>query len=169
MIPEQLEATQKASEGFPGEFHFVPEHTEDQGVGNCADYVDVDDALVYVQSDDEDPHTIASPIESYVAEPLATMLNAVPELLAELTDLRAQLDHAISENLAFNVKVAREINEARSQRDALGAALIEACDLAKSIAWKLHRECPNDLDETEHPKTIERFNELRALAGKAGL
>ena len=37
--------------------------------------------------------------------------------------LHAQLNHAVSENMAFNVKVAGEINEARQERDkALAAA-----------------------------------------------
>lgn len=44
---------------------------------------------------------------------------------------------------------------------ATQAALDEACDIAKALAWKLHRECPNDTDESEHPSTLKRIPQLR--------
>lgn len=41
------------------------------------------------------------------------------KLAFEMADrAKAELAHAVSENLAFNIKVASEINEARAQRDA---------------------------------------------------
>ena len=56
----------------------------------------------------------------------------------ERDQLRAGLDHAISENLAFNVKVAAEINEARAQRDAMRPvvdAAVAALDHIRSSAY----------------------------------
>jgi hypothetical protein len=60
--------------------------------------------------------------------------------------LRAEIDlnHAISENLAFNIKVATEINEARRQRDALHAEIERMrpiYDLAVKVA-----DCAEDYD-----------------------
>lgn len=86
------EELRKDVKGFPGTFLFQPEHTTDRGIGLIADNVDYDDRLVYVPPDgdvdnDEDVYTIADNIESHVAEPIARMLNAIPELLEYIEEL----------------------------------------------------------------------------------
>jgi hypothetical protein len=52
------------------------------------------------------------------------------------------------------------------QLAAMTRARDAACDLAKSIAWKLHRECPNDMDTEEHPTWIRILDDLRNVGAK---
>jgi hypothetical protein len=87
-----LAKLKEAAAGFHGEFAFEPEHDEDRGIGNCADCVSFDDALVYVPAGcvlgDDECFRLSEGIEQHIAEPLAEMLNAVPELIAEIEKLR---------------------------------------------------------------------------------
>jgi hypothetical protein len=64
---------------------------------------------------------------------------------------------------AHSIEAADRRSEALGQLAAVTAARDEACDLAKSAAWKLHRECPNDLDLMEHADTIKRIAALRKV------
>lgn len=156
-----LEGIKAACRGFAGRFEFQPEHTEDRGILHIADFVDFDDRLVYLapDRDDDEPYVIADCIEPHVAEPLAVMLNAVPVLVARVEELEARLQHAISENLAFNVKVASEINEARGQAMKLRSLLRDACGIARNaLATEGH-----DHDE------CDGWVRLNAIAAEGGL
>lgn len=128
-----LEGIKAASSGFAGRFEFQPEHTEDRGIRHIADFVDFDDRLVYLAADrdDDEPYVIADCIDPHVAEPIALMLNAVPALVARVEDLEAQLQHAISENFAFSIKAADEINDARWQTTKIRALLREAVTIGR--------------------------------------
>lgn len=84
--------------GFPGRFLFEAEHTVDRGIGNVADFVEIDDRLVYVdvdadvtEPDEDDVYVIAEPLDPNVGEPIARMLNAIPELLAYIEKLETKL------------------------------------------------------------------------------
>ncbi len=84
-------------------------------------------------------------------------------VLEDVQDLRADRDRLAIERNACAAEMDRQTAISRSlssEVTRLRGALVEACDLGKSIAWKLHRECPNDMDETEHPTWIKRFNTL---------
>jgi hypothetical protein len=94
-VSDVVKRAREASAGFAGRFEFQPEHTIDRGVGHVADFCDLDDRLVYIAPDcedeDEDACVIADRIEGHVAEPIATMLNAVPALVARIEKLEALL------------------------------------------------------------------------------
>lgn len=59
--------------------------------------------------------------ESYDHPTFGRLADAVVALASEVERLTRELQHAVSENMAFNIKVAGEINEARQQRDAARA------------------------------------------------
>lgn len=61
-------------------FEFQRAHTEDHGIGHVADFVRIDDRLVAVTEDIDDPYVIADDIEEHVALGLVTYLNAAGPL-----------------------------------------------------------------------------------------
>lgn len=63
-------------------------------------------------------------------------------------------------------KLITRIEDLEEELLVLRAARDEACDLARLLAWSLHRECPNDLDETAHPNTLKRIEALRVAETK---
>lgn len=79
------------AKGFDGEFVFDPEHTEDHGIGNIGEFVDLDDRLVFVPTDssisypdNDNNYTIANRVEEHVAKPLADILNLSPMVIAKI-------------------------------------------------------------------------------------
>jgi hypothetical protein len=106
-----------------------------------------------IDGDDID-HEIAEDLDADVAEPLARLLNDVNPLVAEVCSLRAQLDFAASENFAFNVKVAKEISEARAYSNRLHALLGEAwrdhIDWRAAGALDLNRDQPDSFADRLH-------------------
>lgn len=68
-----------------------------------------------------------------LVENLVSAANDRDRLVARVGELEARLQHAISENLAFNVKVASEINEARGQAMKLRSLLRDACGIAARV------------------------------------
>jgi hypothetical protein len=92
-----LEAIRKTSAGFRGTFVFDPAHTVDNGLGQTADFVEVDDRLVYVPEDcdvrDEDCCEISDQLDEHVARAIADLLNAVPALIGEIDRLRSLVPH----------------------------------------------------------------------------
>lgn len=100
LTDDELRVLREDCSGFPGSFAFQAAHIDDRGVGDIADFVDVDDRLVYIPASDDDVHAIADQIDSHVAEPMARMLNSVPRLLDEVERLRArvaELERAIDD------------------------------------------------------------------------
>jgi hypothetical protein len=103
-----IKQARKLCDGFNGRFVFDPAHTEDRGVGNVADFVDIEDRLVYIPSGselhDDECVTISSDIDQPVAEAIAELLNSAPGMLTEVVKLRAALrdaGEAIDEVCAF--------------------------------------------------------------------
>lgn len=93
MITDEFLATlRRVSAGFPGTFVFDPEHEEDLGIG-APEVVEFEDRLMYVPDGadlrDEDCCVVSNDLDEHVARAIATLLNAVPALIAEVDRLRA--------------------------------------------------------------------------------
>lgn len=101
MTAEQIKNLREIDNGFNGEFVFDPAHTEDRGIGLHADCADTDDRLMFVPVGcdvrDEEACCIFDTLEPHVAEPIATLLNAVPELLNEVERLRTAANACLVE------------------------------------------------------------------------
>ena len=119
MNREELAKLRRVVDGFCGRFFWQPAHTVDRGIGDCADYCDMPDALVYVTEDididginRDDVTVISDTIERHVGEAIAKVLNAARDLLA----------------------AAEECDRLRAELAAVRAAAVEACDLADLIS-----------------------------------
>ena len=92
--PSQRKQWRQVADGFRGRFVFEPAHCKDNGHGHIADFVDVDDRLMYVPEDcelgDDECFCIADQLDEHVARPIAEMLNALPALLDEVERLEMQ-------------------------------------------------------------------------------
>lgn len=132
-----LEGIKAACRGFDGRFEFQPEHTEDRGLLNIADFVDFDDRLVYLAADrdDDEPYVIVDCIEPHVAEPLAVMLNAVPVLVARVEELERECAAGTVQNYSLTLGRAQvaeyERDDVTRDRDRLAAELAEAREEAE--------------------------------------
>lgn len=78
MNREELAKLRRVVDGFCGRFFWQPAHTVDRGIGDCADYCDMPDALVYVTEDididginRDDVTVISDTIERHVGEAIA--------------------------------------------------------------------------------------------------
>jgi len=82
----------------------------------------------------------------------------------------AEMSAVADERHATLERTRRELGIALLQLSAsmaVDAAIDELADVAKALAWTLHRECPNDSDDREHQRTLARIADLRR-ACKAG-
>ena len=115
--------------GFEGEFRFAEAHTEDHGIGNIGDFVEVPDRIVYIDAIDEDPHTIVDDIEQHIAEPIVRMLNnarsaseqlraavvEVDRLRAKVSDMRSEAVRAAMLTPLTAEQVKRALHEGRAE------------------------------------------------------
>lgn len=132
--------------GFAGDFAFQLAHTEDRGVGNVADYAEIDDRLIYLpreDCDEDETVEIMSPICRHVAEPVARMLNrhgalatALEAALCEIEGvtrdrdrLAAEVEHLGQDGpawLRFALQCLHSQVDRTDPSDPVGAALTHA-------------------------------------------
>ena len=96
-VEEQAELRELAGsvKGFSlTHFEFQARHTEDRGIGNIADFVEIDDRLVAIEPDVDEPYVISYGIEKHIAEGLAVYLNAAGPLARAVVTLLDALDVA---------------------------------------------------------------------------
>lgn len=98
MTNDELQQVRRLVAGFSGKFAIDPAHTEDRGIGNVADFVNIAERLVFIPEGatlrDDECSCVSDNLDSHVAETLVDMLNAVPLLLAEVDKLRKALKDA---------------------------------------------------------------------------
>lgn len=120
--------------GFRGRFFWQEAHAVDRGIGNVADCVDFDEALVYVGGEDDtgddltrdEVYVIGDELEEHVGAPIATMLNAVRPLLDRIEALEAGLREALDlaeEGWAYATPYFRDKWESNERTDALRSLL----------------------------------------------
>jgi hypothetical protein len=123
MTDDELHAITAASAGFRGRFAYVPDEVfEIERLAFVPDGVferDVDNVVVI--SDDLEPHVI---------EPMATMLNAVPRLLAEVERLTREREADAASVRRLDLEVKRSGEEIAGLR-----AVVSGIEQDNSFAW----------------------------------
>lgn len=105
--PAELEEARALCAGWRGRFVYRPACEHDRGVGHVADFVDYDEALVFVPDDAEDEHdhdecvTICDGLDAEALRALAAMLNLPSGLLGEIErlDLENRQERVLSTRL----------------------------------------------------------------------
>lgn len=139
-------------------FEFRPAHSEDRGIGRIADVVHIDDQLVAVTEDVDDPYVIADGIERHVAEGIAEHIDAakrlaklLPRALVDLKAARQAIEilrvdqDAYRDMLTRASAMLRDADEAEARAARMyagGVCPVGAADLAEEIEDNLTARKP---------------------------
>jgi hypothetical protein len=120
---DELQQVRRLIAGFSEKFAIDPAHTEDRGIGNVADFVNIAERLVFIPEGaalrDDECSCVSDNLDSRVAETLVDMLNAVPSLLAEVDKLRKALKDACSVATTHRAEDREEIRQLARLADGI--------------------------------------------------